>query len=159
MTDSPDTRRATRRSADGPSTLRGSGSGPHDSWVHDVSQTGMRIECLAELAIGEEVRVGLSGAGATLARIVWRKGNQYGCDFIEPLGEDAAATAFNASPVVSLSAFASHDPGIADADVAFAPNPLFEGEPSRGRFWMAGFAVAIMAVAMPAALVMARLGI
>lgn len=151
-------RRAERRNADQPSTLRGRGSQPHDSWVHDVSSTGMRIECRAELAIGEEVTVGLAGAGATVARVVWRRGNEYGCEFAEPLSATAAASAFNGSPVVQLQHF-GRGPAVSPAASELEASLLrmIEEQPTRGRFWFAGLGAAMIAIAAPAALILAHL--
>jgi len=151
-------RRAERRSADQPSTLRGRGSEPHDSWVHDVSSTGMRIECRANLAIGDEVTVGLAGAGATVARVVWRRGNEYGCAFAEPLSAEAAASAFNGSPVVQLHPLAtSRQAALALNELETSLLRMIEEQPTRGRFWFAGLGAATLAIAAPAALLLAHL--
>ena len=152
-----ETRRAERRSADQPSTLRGRGSEPHDSWVHDVSSTGMRIECRANLAIGEEVTVGLVGAGATVARIVWRRGNEYGCEFVEPLSAEAAVNAFNGSPVVQLHPFARVAPAPAVTEMEAELLRMIQEQPARGRFWFAGLGAATIAVAAPIAVLLSHL--
>jgi hypothetical protein len=150
--ESQDTRRAERRQADQPSTLRGTGSTePQDSWVHDVSSTGMRIECRAELSIGDEITVGLAGAGATRAQVVWKNGNEYGCQFEKPLSAEDATQAFQGSPVVRLHQFGQPRPAAAspvDEETA-ALLRMIEDQPTRGRFWMAGLAVAMIAVAVP----------
>jgi hypothetical protein len=155
-----DTRRAERRQADQPSTLRGTGSaGPQDSWVHDVSSTGMRIECRAELAIGDEVTVGLAGAGATRAHVVWKKGNEYGCAFEKPLSAEDATQAFQGSPVVRLHQFgqpsAAAQPPVDEETAALLR--MIEDQPTRGRFWMAGLAVAMIATAVPLSYLLVRL--
>ncbi len=159
--ESQDTRRAERRQADQPSTLRGNGSSePQDSWVHDVSSTGMRIECRAELAIGEEITVGLAGAGATRAHVVWRNGNEYGCQFDKPLSAEDATHAFQGSPVVRLHQFGQRSvptPPPVDPQTADMLR-LIEDQPTRGRFWMAGIAAAMVATAIPASYMLAHLG-
>jgi hypothetical protein len=150
--ESQDTRRAERRQADQPSTLRGTGSTePQDSWVHDVSSTGMRIECRAELSIGDEITVGLAGAGATRAHVVWKNANEYGCKFEKPLSAEDATQAFQGSPVVRLHQFGQPRPAAApsvDEETA-ALLRMIEDQPARGRLWMAGLAVAMIAVAVP----------
>jgi hypothetical protein len=153
-----DTRRAERRQADQPSTLRGTGSSePQDSWVHDVSSTGMRIECRADLVIGEEVTVGLAGAGATRARVVWKRGNEYGCAFDEPLSARDAANAFQGSPVVSLHQFGAKPKAEPLMDPRTAEMlRLIEEQPARGRYWMAGLAAMMVAVVAPLSLVLAH---
>jgi hypothetical protein len=150
--------RAERRHADQPSTLRGDGNGsePQDSWVHDVSSTGMRIECRAELEVGDEVTVGLAGAGATRARIVWRRGNEYGCAFNEPLSDENAERAFNGAPVVRLQNFARAKAQLQTEDRTAELLQLIDGQPARGRMWMAGLCVAMVAVAAPLSLLLAR---
>ncbi|WP_293971593.1 PilZ domain-containing protein [Sphingomonas sp.] len=162
-TQAQETPRASRRQADQPSTLRGTGdSQPQDSWVHDVSSTGMRIECRADLAIGDEITVGLAGAGATRARIVWRRGNEYGCQFDKPLSNDDAAQAFQGSPVVQLHPFARKNPKNAprtpDVDDRTADMlRLLEDQPAHGRLWMAALAVVLIAVAAPVSIMLARI--
>jgi hypothetical protein len=156
--DTQETPRAERRHADQPSTLRGgTGCSPQDSWVHDVSSTGMRIECRADLAVGDEVTVGLAGAGATRARIVWRRGNEYGCAFDQPLSEQDAAHAFNGAPVVQLQNFGRNTaPPLVDDRTAEMLR-LLEEKPTQGRLWMGGLAAVMIATAAPASLLLARL--
>ena len=96
-------RRAERRRADAPSTLRASASGPVDSFVHDISQTGAKISCDAELLIGDFVSIGLTGVGAVNAIVVWRRGQDYGLDFVMPLSHDDVRKAFADGSVVSLA--------------------------------------------------------
>lgn len=156
--DMQETRRAERRSADQPSTLRGEGSAPQDSWVHDVSSTGMRIECRADLAIGEWVTVGLAGAGSTRARIVWRRGQEYGCAFEEPLSETDAAHACAGSPIVQLHAFGAKATATPPAEEVYADvRRLIDDQPANGKLWMAGLAALMLAVAAPASLMLSHL--
>ncbi|QJU58639.1 PilZ domain-containing protein [Sphingomonas sp. AP4-R1] len=155
-----ETRRAARRAADQPSTLRGTGnSEPQDSWVHDVSSTGMRIESRAELTVGEEITVGLAGAGATRARVVWKHGNEYGCQFEKPLSSEEASNAFQGSPVVSLHQFGRRPTAAAPQmdDQTAELLRMIEDQPARGRFWMAGIAAAMIAVAAPLSYLLAHL--
>lgn len=154
-----ETRRAERRQADQPSTLRGQGSSePQDSWVHDVSSTGMRIESRAELSVGDEITVGLAGAGATRAHVVWKRGNEYGCQFEEPLSAGDAAQAFQGSPVVALHQFGHRDVAPLPMDDRTAEMlRLIEDQPVHGRLWMAGLAAAMIATAVPLSMMLARL--
>lgn len=96
-------RRADRRRADAPSTLRGPATGPVDTLVVDVSQTGARIESTAELMLGDFVSVGLAGVGAVRAIVVWKRDTQYGLDFVVPLNSEDAARAFASGTVVRLT--------------------------------------------------------
>lgn len=152
-------RRAARRQADQPSTLRGTGSsGPLDSWVHDVSGTGMRIECRAELEIGEEITIGLAGAGATRAHVVWKRGNEYGCQFDEPLSDADAAHAFQGSPVVRLHQFGQRSAVKPPVDEETEETlRIIQDRPTKGRFWMAGLTVAMVATAVPLSFILTKI--
>ena len=101
--DRKESRRAERRIADAPSTLRATATGPVDTHVHDVSQTGAKIECDAELLIGDFVSIGLGGVGSVRAIVVWRRGREYGLDFVIPLSPEDAERAFADGNVVSLA--------------------------------------------------------
>jgi len=151
--------RAERRQADQPSTLREQGSSvPQDSWVHDVSSTGMRIESRAELAVGDEITVGLAGAGATRAHVVWKRGKEYGCQFEQPLSAEDAARAFLGSPVVALHQFGHRTVEPVPMDDRTAEMlRLIEDQPVHGRLWMVGLAAAMIATAVPLSMVIARL--
>lgn len=158
--DTNETRGAERRQADQPSTLRGTGSiEPQDSWVHDVSSTGMRIECRADLMLGEEITVGLAGAGATRARIVWRRGHEYGCQFDEPLSSEDAAHAFQGSPIVQLHNFGATTVSAPKSDDQRLEElrRLIADQPTSGRFWLAGIAAAVIATGIPASMLLSRL--
>jgi hypothetical protein len=99
---SSDARRASRRRTDAPSTLRAKATGPIDTIVHDVSATGARIQCEAELAIGDAVSIGLTGVGAVRAIVVWNREDFYGLDFMTPLAAADADHAFTGETVISL---------------------------------------------------------
>jgi len=101
--DRSETRRAERRKADAPTTVRATATGPVDAHVHDISQTGARIECDAELLIGDFVSIGLAGVGSVRSIIVWRRGHDYGLNFVIPLTPEDAAAAFADRNVVSLA--------------------------------------------------------
>jgi Co/Zn/Cd efflux system component len=109
-------RGAPRRTIDSASTVRTDGSGPIDVLVRDLSETGVRIRTPAVLEIGQEISIGLAGAGLTRAFVVWRGGDHYGCVFDEPIGAADAARAFSASPVIHLGQLgeAEADRGAAD---------------------------------------------
>lgn len=96
-------RRATRRRTDAPSTLRAGSEGPVDTFVHDVSQTGARIETATPLQIGDLVSIGLGGVGSVRAIVVWARESQYGLDFVTPLTDADAEQAFGVGTVASLT--------------------------------------------------------
>ena len=101
--DRAEARRAKRRRADAPSTLRATASGPVDSFVHDISATGAKISCDAELLIGDFVTIGLTGVGAVRAIVVWRRGHDYGLDFVISLTPEQVERAFAEGSVISLA--------------------------------------------------------
>jgi hypothetical protein len=107
-------RRAERRSTRAASTIRTDTSGPIDVVVLDVSATGVRIVTAAELEIGQEISLGLAGAGVTRAFVARRDGEQYGCTFEAPIGEDVSARAFSNASVVRLGQRVSAASGQAD---------------------------------------------
>lgn len=56
-----------------------------DVLVHNISATGLLIECQATLATGERLEVELPHAGPTSAEVVWTSGNYVGCRFDDPI--------------------------------------------------------------------------
>jgi hypothetical protein len=97
-----ESRRARRRTTRAASTIRTSGSGPIDVMVLDVSATGVQIVTPAQLSLGQEISIGLAGAGATRAFVARRDGDRYGCAFDAPIGPEAAERAFSNAPVIRL---------------------------------------------------------
>ena len=57
--------------------------------VKDLSQDGCRFtsECAFETAT--TVWLKMPGVTPRQARIVWRRGSEYGCEFLEPLGTES----------------------------------------------------------------------
>lgn len=101
-TDDGDSRRAPRRDIRQASTLRDPSLRPLDVLVHDLSVSGLRLTCPVPLELGSIVRIGLPAIGPAKARIVRRDGNDYGCDFVQPISESAVAGAFRGDPVVPI---------------------------------------------------------
>jgi hypothetical protein len=95
-------RAAVRRSTMAASTMRADGSAPIDVVVIDVSATGVRIATSVDLAVGQEISIGLAGAGSTRAFVAWKRGDQYGCQFERPLEPEGEARAFSQAQVVHL---------------------------------------------------------
>jgi hypothetical protein len=93
---------AERRAVSAASTMRAEGGRPVDVVVIDLSNTGVRIATSADLAIGQEISIGLAGAGVTHAFVAWRDGERYGCVFERPMAPEATAMAFSNAPVVRL---------------------------------------------------------
>lgn len=93
---------AERRSTAAASTMRMDGGEPVDVVVLDISQSGIRIVTAADLAIGQEISIGLAGAGVTRAFVAWRREDHYGCAFELEMTPEDAAIAFSRAPVVRL---------------------------------------------------------
>lgn len=91
---SVDRRGAVRYEIDTRSTLRGHDGEPFDVIVTDFSRTGFAFVGDVDLRIGTLVSVGLGGAGAREARVLWCHENSHGCQFLEPLDPDQIAKAF-----------------------------------------------------------------
>lgn len=101
---SSELRGAERRTANANSTVRGSGLQPFDALIHDISQTGIRFDSLAEFKPGDEVSVGLEGVGARSAVVAWRRVTTYGCEFVQPLQAIEVQRAFTGRTLVRLNA-------------------------------------------------------
>lgn len=53
--------------------------------VHNISATGLLLETSLPLDAGESLEIDLPEAGLVRARVVWRSGILFGCQFDEPL--------------------------------------------------------------------------
>lgn len=96
------TRRAQRRATDAPSTMRTDGGQPVDVVVLDLSRSGIRIMTDADLSVGQEISIGLAGAGVTRAYVTWARDGEYGCAFERPIAPEDEAAAFSRAPVKRL---------------------------------------------------------
>jgi transcriptional regulator with XRE-family HTH domain len=63
---------------------KASGSGIK-TLVHNISATGLLIECNADMQPGDRIEIALPHAGATSVSIIWVSGNLYGCRFDTPI--------------------------------------------------------------------------
>ena len=70
-----------------------------DVLIHNISPTGLLIECSAGLSPGETIEIELPQAGATPAKIVWASGRLFGCQFARPVSEAALSAARLSSAV------------------------------------------------------------
>ncbi|QIG79260.1 PilZ domain-containing protein [Stakelama tenebrarum] len=89
-----DRRGAIRFDVGAASTLRAGDGRPLEVIVEDFSRTGFRFLADLSLPVDTLVSLGLSGAGARLACIVWRDGRAHGCMFLEPLTQEEITRAF-----------------------------------------------------------------
>ena len=93
---------AERRATDAPSTMRADGGAPVDVVVLDISRSGVRIVTDAVLEVGQEITIGLAGAGVTRAYVTWGRNGEYGCAFERPMAPEDEALAFSRAPVKRL---------------------------------------------------------
>ena len=78
-------------------TLKASGTfaggGPANVTVHNVSRTGMLLECDSSLPVDEILMIDLPGAEATQAKVVWTSDRLHGCEFLEPVSKAVLSAA------------------------------------------------------------------
>ena len=73
--------------------------------VHNVSQTGMLLECGEAIEPGETIAVALPHAGTLEARIVWSSGDLHGCQFDAPVSPATlSGRGAPSSPIVEVEA-------------------------------------------------------
>jgi len=136
-------RAAERRATDAPSTMRADGCTPVDVIVLDISRSGVRIMTDAALEIGQEITIGLAGAGVTRAFVTWAREGEYGCAFERPIAAEDEALAFSQAPVKQLGIPPSQQVG----DVADGEDYLRDLY-RRHRVWAVPVDAVLMALAM-----------
>ena len=61
--------------------------------VHNISETGLLIECEASLSIDDRIDIDLPHAGIVSATLVWVSGRMFGCQFDTKLSPAALSAA------------------------------------------------------------------
>ena len=61
--------------------------------IHNISLTGMLIECGARLAIDDVIDVDLPHAGSVATRLIWASEKLFGCQFEAPISSAALSAA------------------------------------------------------------------
>lgn len=115
--DPAERRSVDRRSTRVEATLRDESAKPLDVIVHSLSGSGCLLEYEGSLSVNAKVHVGIAGIPVTLAHIVRRDGNRYGCQFVQPLSDHAVALA-GAVDTVHVGAFRSGRTAQPTRDVA-----------------------------------------
>jgi len=133
-------RAAERRPADAPSTMRADGCMPVDVVVLDISRSGVRILTDATLEIGQEITIGLAGAGVTRAFVAWARDGEYGCAFERPIAPEDEALAFSHAPVKRL--------GVASSPSSDDGEDYLRELYRRHRVWAVPWDAVLMTVAM-----------
>ena len=72
--------------------------------IVNISETGLLIETLLDLAEGDTLEVEIPGAIVTSARVVWTKGFLAGCEFASPVSIGAVSAAQLMSPAAAADA-------------------------------------------------------
>ena len=78
--------------------------------ILNLSETGLLIETLVELAVGETLRIEFPDAIAATARVVWTEGYLAGCEFVEPVSTAAVSAALLRSSVSGADASTDDPP-------------------------------------------------
>lgn len=55
--------------------------------ILNISASGMLLDCSAQLAVGDTMKLSLPGGKSVGARIVWSNGSFSGCEFDEPISQ------------------------------------------------------------------------
>jgi hypothetical protein len=87
-----------------------------ESWrvvIHDLSETGLRIQTGMLLDVGDEIEVELPEAEIAVARVVWSDDSTYGCEFLSPITRGAVSASLLLSPGISIMP----DPPVTKAEI------------------------------------------
>jgi hypothetical protein len=134
-----------RRVKDTPTIARTVEGDPYDIHVTDLSREGCRFKSDQPIAIGSNVRIGLSGAGSATCEVVWHRDGHYGCRFHAPLDDTDLGQAFSGPTVLHIRAPAE-----------FLPAPVEIGKyPTRTRALIFIGGAAVLWTAVIAAIVLA----
>lgn len=83
-------RRDERTSVDGRARFREAGSNPFDAELFDLSANGFRMFTFSRQATGKHIWVNLPGLQPVEAVVRRQDGNNYGCEFVNPLHPSVA---------------------------------------------------------------------
>lgn len=78
-------RRVEREDVQVSTTLRASGIHSQDIVVRNISTLGFMADATGKFAIDDRVRIRLPALGTVIARLVWARGGQIGCEFEEEI--------------------------------------------------------------------------
>jgi hypothetical protein len=123
--------------------MRTDGGDPVDVVVLDLSRSGVRIMTDARLSVGQEISIGLAGAGVTRAFVTWARNGEYGCAFERPIAPEDEAAAFSRAPVKKLGR-AVAEPDNPDNDAEDYLQELYR----RHRVWALPWDAVLMMLAM-----------
>lgn len=76
-----------------------SASGASRAIIHNLSERGLLVETAAEgFAVDKTVELVLPGSGHVQARVVWSRGEFFGCEFEAPVAKAVVSAALLRSP-------------------------------------------------------------
>ena len=84
-------RRAQRASVDGRARFREAGQNPFDAELFDLSSSGFRMFTFSRQTVGKRIWVSLPGLQPREAIVRRAEGDNYGCEFVEPLHPSVAS--------------------------------------------------------------------
>lgn len=80
------------------------------SWrvvVHNLSETGLRMQTGMLLHIGDTIEVELPETESVIARVIWADDTTYGCEFLSPISKGGVSAALLRSPADTSAAEAT----------------------------------------------------
>jgi len=100
--------------------------------IHDLSSTGLLLEATTPLRVGSALAVELPRAGTCPARVVWKSGSLFGCQFDSPISKAAVSAALLRSPGVGEQ----HPSLRQDQSPIASHNEVLDKLPLRTRMWI-----------------------
>lgn len=85
--------------------------------IHNISETGLLIECKAPLSIRDRIDIDLPHAGVVSATLVWVSGGMFGCQFDAPISPAVLSAAQLRSAIDIEEAASVHE----DASLPVGP--------------------------------------
>jgi len=82
-------------------TVYRTGGALPDVYIHDLSVTGFAMESSEVFHPGQTIWIGLTGGGASAARVVRQTADGWACQFLQPISEQECQAARVARPVVT----------------------------------------------------------
>lgn len=82
--------------------------------ILNISETGLLIETVVKLAVGETLQVDIPEASASTVRVVWTEKLLVGCEFVNPVSTGVVSAAQLKSPIEAAGSI--YELPAADAD-------------------------------------------
>jgi hypothetical protein len=69
--------------------------------IHDISAEGLLMETTADMPTGTRFEIELPEADATIATVVWKRGEYFGCEFEAPLRKATLSAVMLKNPALA----------------------------------------------------------